>query len=254
MRFSIISPVAGLQRFSRLSRTHLILAHVQNPLYWEFYRNLSVDESQMIILDNSAYEGAMDMDLAKDRLSILIPTVFVLPDMIGSPSRLTYQAAHEFLKKWRHELPCDFMYVPQFDGTPDDYMQMKRYIVSMVEDFGIKWFGLPRWHAEQGYSRSELCIWIKRLRSNWVEDEPYVHALGMCAGSLKELKELDEAQCDSIDSSAPVWRGWNGFDLEAREAWNKNGTDCDFNVSPNSLTAENTELILRNLRKVGVKC
>lgn len=254
MRFSIIAPVAGLERFSLLSKTHLLLCHVDNPLYWRFYRKLSEDPNQLIILDNSAYEGKMNMELALERLGCVRPTCLVMPDYLGQRSDLTFQAARKFLKEWRHQLSCDLMYVPQSDGTIEDYHTMKSHIRSMVEDFGVKWFGLPRIIAERGFSRAELCLYIKRLTADWQDEQPYVHALGMCNGSLKELEELDSAQCDSIDSSAPVWRGWNGFAIENSSEWKKEGTECNFNVHPDTLLPHNEKLILRNLQKVGVPC
>lgn len=254
MRFSIIAPACALQTFSSLSSTHLLLAHVDNPLYWKFYQNLSYDPKQLLILDNSAYEGKMDMDLVLQRLNVLRPTVLVLPDLIGTKAQESFEVSAEFLKRWRQELPCDFMYVPQFDGTYLDYKEMLKYVHAMLTAFGIKWFGIPRLTADLGYSRSELCLAIKRERSSWGDEEPYVHALGMRNGSLRELQELDEAQCDSIDSSAPVWRGWNGYDIEASKAWALHGVPCNFDVHPDTLTPENETLIFKNLRKVGIQC
>lgn len=254
MRFSIISPVAGLSKFASLSTTHLLLCHVENPVYWKYYRSLSEDPNQLVILDNSSYEGKMNVDLALQCLQHLKPTCLVLPDFLGQRSDLTFAASIDFIRRWRHQMPVDFMYVPQFDGTIQDFQVMKKHLRHMVEDFGIKWFGLPRIIAERGYSRSELCLYLKRMAADWQDEQPYVHALGMCGGSLRELRELESAQCDSIDSSAPVWRGWNGYSLGSDSNWNLKGTPCDFDVHPNSLTSENEELIYENLRKVGVKC
>ncbi|MDE2040713.1 MAG: hypothetical protein KGJ45_11955, partial [Elusimicrobia bacterium] len=155
---------------------------MDNPLYWQFYRKLSQEPQELVILDNSAYEGRMNMDLAFDRLNGLRTDALVLPDFVGQRSELTFRAGIAFIKQWRHQLPFDLMYVPQFDGTIEDYQVMKKHVRSMVEDFGIAWFGLPRLTAERGYSRSELCLYIKRLKANWDHDPIYVHALGMCNG------------------------------------------------------------------------
>jgi hypothetical protein len=255
MRFSIISPVAGLQKFSSLSTTHLLLAHVDNPLYWSFYRQLTQEPNkQILILDNSAYEGQMNMEVVKSRLEAIRPTVLVLPDYCGQSAELTFNAAKDFLAKERHRWPFDFMYIPQFDGSLKDYKAMRSYLDVMIEGFGIKWIGLPRIMAERGWSRAELCIAVKRMAASWADSEPYVHAFGMCNGSLKEFFSLDEAQCDSCDSSAPVWRGWQGYDIEASQAWAQHGTPCNFDIHPDTLTPEREHLILSNLRKVGIQC
>lgn len=253
MRFSIITPTCALQKFAKLSSTHLLLPQIGNPLYWKFYHQLAEDPNQMIILDNGEYEGAQGEPRTLEVTKFVRPSVVVLPDFIKQPAEKTFNASVEWLKRYRHTVPFDFMYVPQCDGTVEDYKYMLGYTQKMIQYFGIRWFGIPRWLAENGFSRAELCLTIKRM-NEWGEDWPYVHALGMCNGSLKELAELDEAQCDSIDSSAPVWRGWNGFDIECYEQWNREGTPCNFDAHPDSLTSENEALILSNLRKVGIEC
>lgn len=252
MRFAIISPTAGLQRFSTLSTTHLLLAHVENPLYWKFYKKLSQDSKQILILDNSAYEGQMNMELALSRLDILRPTVFVLPDLLGGLANENFKLATRFLKTWRHRLPCDFMFIPQFDGSVNDFNTMRWQIKTMIEAFGVKWFGIPRLMAERGYSRAALCLWIKDQNFENGLGENYVHAMGMMNGNLREMHELNDAGCNSIDSSAPVWRGWQGYDIERSKEWAQHGMPCDFNVHPDTLTSENETLILSNLKKVGI--
>ena len=255
MRFAIISPAVGLERFARLSSTHLLLSHVKNPLYWKFYQQLAQDPRQMLILDNSAYEGEVDMHRAINQVHFLGRVdALVMPDIMGGKARENFDLAVDFLKKWRHNLPCDLMYCPQFDGTVDDFTRAITHMEHMVNYFGIRWYGLPRLIAERGFSRAELCIGLKRMRAAWTDDEPYVHALGMCNGNLRELEQLERAQCDSIDSSAPVWRGWEGYDIEAYEQWDLYGSQCDFDAAPDSLTPTTTSLIYSNLRKVGVAC
>lgn len=250
MRFSVITPTAGLHDFATLSHTHLVLSHVTNELYWKFYTQLSLDPTQLLILDNSEYEGKQDPGRLFEYVELLRPKVLVMPDRLGLGTE-TFDLARNFLREYRHKLPCELMYVAQCSGTVTAYLDMKHHIQIMREMYGIKWFGLPRYLASHGISRSELCLWIKRLDNEW-GDECYVHALGMANASLRELAELDGAQCDSIDSSAPVWRGWLGYGLRNREAWDKDGTQCDFDAHPNTLTLERRQLILANLKLVGI--
>jgi len=252
VRFAIISPASGLQEFATLSKTHLLLAHVKNPVYWKFYQQLAQDPSEMLILDNSAYEGEQDMDTAIKQIEFLGRVdALVMPDIFRGEARANFDQAVEFIRKWRHQLPCELMYCPQFNLTYDDHLEMIKYTDAMWDYFDIRWFGIPRLIAEQGYSRAAF---VSRIKSGGHDGPPYVHALGMCAGNLKEMNELREAGCDSIDSSAPVWRGWNGYDIERYKEWNKNGTACDFNARPEGLTQSVRKIILSNLRKVGVAC
>ncbi len=57
MEFCIIGPTAGLERYATLSKTHLVLAHIKDGAYVEFYRKRRTD-GDWIILDNGAYESA----------------------------------------------------------------------------------------------------------------------------------------------------------------------------------------------------
>ena len=165
MRFSVITPVAGLQAFATMSHTHLLLSHVQNELYWKFYQQLQFERPQdLIILDNSAYEAQMNMDRALDCLHKLVPTVLVMPDKLGD-SAVTFRLSQQFIKQYRHELPCGLMYACQCNGTVNDFYEMLKHIRIMKEMYGIKWFGLPRHLATGGISRAELCIWIKLYKT-----------------------------------------------------------------------------------------
>lgn len=251
MNFSIIAPTAGLKEFATLSKTHLVLSHVRNMLYWNFYTERE-QEGDLIILDNSEYEGERCAQRLIECLDYLDPDIIVLPDRLGE-GKETFELSRNFLRDHARELHSDFMYVCQCNGTIEGFHEMRQHIRLMKEMYGIKWFGLPRYLSNHGISRAELCLWIKRLENEW-GDECYVHALGMSDASLRELCALDDAQCDSIDSSAPVWRGWNGFGIENRSGWLAHGTKCDFDAHPNTLTQENRELILKNLQKVGVAC
>jgi hypothetical protein len=85
------------------------------------------------------------------------------------------------------------------------------------------------------------------LHSGFYPDS--IHAFGMANGSLKELGLLrDQGIVGSIDSSAPVWRGTCGFDIED-EGWSTYGTPINFYSFE---VGEVHSIILRNLEKCHV--
>ena len=254
MRFCVISPCAGLQKFSTLTKTHLLLSHVSNPIYWNFYRQRS-DEGDLVILDNGAYEGKLDEGLLILRMAEVHPKVVILPDLVGAEPELSYHISLKFWNKFRDRIPSsiDWMYVPQMhDGTGEALDTMFYFLEKAVNFMDLKFVGLPRIFATNFHCRRASLVRLIKRRMPQV----HVHALGMAAGSLQELQELADNECDSIDSSAPVWRGWNGHALkEGRDPqWDAVGTEVDWDVHPGTLTVENENLIKENLRKVGVKC
>ena len=247
-QFCVISPVAGLQKFSTLTHTHLVLAHVKNALYEEFYRQRA-EANELVILDNGAYEGEMNIEELVSRVGVFRPKVVVLPDLFGGETKENYKLGMNFWKQWRSRLPVEWLFIPHCEVNDLRHiMEMEKYIYKAIDE-GIKFIGLPRILATRQKDhllRSHLTRTIKLHNP-----EVYVHAMGMSAGSLEELHNLQEAKCDSIDSSAPVWRGWNGFDIEDT-SWDHEGTPCNFEVHPNTLTRSAVSLIKENLRKVGV--
>jgi len=95
MEFAVISPTAGLERYGKLTKTHLVLASVykDDPTYAKFYNQRSADDD-FIILDNGGYEGAPVFHT--DILQALEPNVVVLPDFYLQPWKKTWHAAIAF--------------------------------------------------------------------------------------------------------------------------------------------------------------
>lgn len=242
MRFAIISPASGLQRWATKSTCHLVLSHVVNPVYQQFYRQRS-QAGDLVILDNGAYEGEVNANQLLERIGLYHPKVVVLPDMLGGDARDSYNLARGFHEVWKSKLPMQWMFVPQGRTSQEFYDFTNR----AINDLGVEWVGIPRIFGThlnpQIESRARFCEWI---HERWPDVN--VHCLGMLAGNIAELPLLEKANCQSIDSSAPVWRGWCGFDIED-PAWQWRGTDCDFDAYP--VSGWQTQVVI-NLRKCGV--
>lgn len=263
MEFCIISPIAGLERYARLSRTHLVLAHMlHNPKYEAFYEQ-RVRAGDTVILDNGAYENTKPLDSAAyvNMIRRLSPSVVVLPDEIMSPWKENTSRALKFLDEfadyllargYRHE----YMFVPQTtrDRPKDWWLGLNGVVNDARVGHYVSWIGLGRYMAteflkyNEGNSHYSWRVGVAKLLRE-VYPELKIHALGMANGDLKELKPLEDVGVTSIDSSAPVWRGWNACGVKDLEKWKEYGSPCQFDaVYPPG----RHELILNNLKEVGI--
>jgi hypothetical protein len=251
MNFCIISPAAGLEKWSRLSRRHLVLSHVRNAVYRNFYRQRR-EEGDLVILDNGAYEGYLNEKELLEAIEWYHPQVVILPDILLGDAKESFERGYAFWKEWRHRVDVEWMYVPQ--APPEQVNHFFKYLHEGLDKIQPKWLGVPRALATDigvgSRIRADVCQYVKHAYPG-----TYVHALGMVAGDLEDLKHLSEAGCDSIDSSAPVWRGWRGYDIED-PSWHELGSECDFNAAPLDWMGRHKmyeRLIKTNLLKCGVK-
>lgn len=231
MDFCVISPTAGLERYAVLSKTHLVLAHEWKGAYAEFYTERQ-RKDDFIILDNGAYEGShIHFDEYVKTIYDVRPAVVVLPDFLLQPWKRTWHAAMYFLDQCYNSLPpVQYLYIPQ--AEPGDLHGFLESYTEAVMDPRISWIGIPRALAyaitDNPLMRVEFARMVRR-------DHPRIklHAFGMVNGDVHELVYLEKAGVTSIDSSAPVWRGWHGrtcYMAEDRKWWDENGTPVDFNA------------------------
>lgn len=246
MEFCIISPVAGLERYSTLSRTHLLLAHLTNPKYWEFYHERK-KAGDFIILDNGAYEGQMSPRRLLDRIRYINPNVVVLPDHLLEDWHKTWHDAQQFLDSFYYEIPnVEWLYIPQ--AEKGDIVGFIEGLMRALNDERIKWIGLPRALCyaitNDIFMRARVAEQIKK-RTHRVK----IHAFGMVKGSVEELRLLRSTSCfQSIDSNAPVWRGWCGYLLDQHKSWTE--IPCNYDAPLDSINFESC--ITHNLEVCGV--
>lgn len=245
MQFCIIAPATGLQRWATKSKAHLVLSHVTNALYQQFYRTRS-ECGDLVILDNGAYEGRVNSDQLLERIGLYHPKVCVLPDLFGGPGEDSFRLSKTFHDRWKSVIShMEWMYVPQGEDIKD----FERSLNKGIEEIQPEWIALPRilgtTLAPGIHTRATWCRYIQDRYPTG-----NVHALGMLAGDTAELRLLADANCVSIDSSAPVWRGWNGFDIHD-ERWNMAGVDVNFDAPP-LMNFNHERMIAANLRQCGV--
>ncbi len=252
MEFCIISPTAGLERYATLSKTHLVLAHILDKEYVDFYQQCRAD-GDFIILDNGAYESAgTNGPSLVEAIRRYDPHVCVLPDYLLEPWKRTWHASIAFLDAYSDRFPnVEWLYIPQAEKG-DMHGFIESYLEA-VQDQRISWIGIPRAlaYAISGnpLARVEFARMVRKDHPNL-----RLHAFGMVNGDVHELGYLAQAGVTSIDSSAPVWRGWHGCALgipSEHEAWDKGGTVVDFNAKDHDPLF--TACIHNNLEACGVR-
>jgi len=259
MEFCIISPADGLRKFASQSKYHLLLPQVRNIQYTKFYVKRR-EEGDFIILDNGAYEKQLVTPTRMlERIDKYKPHVVVLPDAYLD-STITWKSTLGFLDRYYDDIhkvypTTYFMGVPNGSSLFEWYECAKK----MVDDYRITWIAIPRNVAthlapDSSDIRAACAQVVKDMRP-----DINIHALGMANGSLEELYHI--AKCGlvaSCDSSAPVWRGWNGYYLNGavdREVWDKKGTPVNFNAHRRYRYAvENDRIIQYNLDLVLEIC
>lgn len=253
MKFCVISPIKGLERYAKQSRTHLILAQL---LYNQEYRAFYTTRRQagdFLILDNGTYENTRPLDSAQlfNFCQAMVPNVLVLPDILMSPWRKTTSATLHYLDQYAdqptmRDYPTEYMFVPQ--TTKEDPGGWMKALHQVVNDgrqgHRVTWVGLGRYLARKMDKITMRIDLAKQVKQNYPHLK--LHALGMADGSIEELKALRDVGVDSIDSSCAVWRGWNGFALADPE-WVEKGTNCDFYADESPITEK---LIQSNLEVI----
>lgn len=257
MEFCIICPTAGLERYATLSKTHLVLAQIKDPHYCEFYQRRR-QNGDTLILDNGAYEQGKSVGHKEFAESIRFynPQWIVCPDKLFSDWEETYSLTKTFLDQYFDEFKdtSKFMGVPQTEkGNIIGWMEG---MFRMVEELPLDGVGLPRALVTHYYidplTRVRVCEFLKKR----YDQQLYIHGFGMVKGNVEELKLLWRAECDSVDSSAPVWRAWSkGLSLTHQDhhiVWDEIGTECNFDAEWKPPFKEKHEQILSNLEACGV--
>lgn len=252
MEFCIISPVAGLERYAKLSKTHLVLAHILDKKYIDFYQQCRAD-GDFIILDNGAYESAgTDGPSLVEAIRRYNPHIVTLPDYLLEPWRRTWHASIAFLDSYADRFPdVQWLYIPQ--AEEDNSIGWMMSYQEALDEERISWIGIPRAYSTHIMKDPLARVKFAEMHSRVKRVDKKLHAFGMVNGDVHELGYLANAGVKSIDSSAPVWRGWCGqsiIDRKCREWWDKFGEAVNFSEEARPLQEA---LIMSNLEACGVR-
>lgn len=208
MELCIISPTVGLERYATLSHRHLVLAHINDEDYKQFYYQRRV-AGDFLILDNGAHEKgeAVEWRQLESAIAYYKPQVVVLPDILND-GRRTLSSSLRFLDRNVDRWECQWMFVPQGESWHYDFL-------SILEDSRVghlvSWIGVNRYLSiNQDLNRVQVAKMIKGNHPHL-----HLHALGMVKGDVREFKEVRDSQLfESLDTSVPVWRGMCGYQID----------------------------------------
>lgn len=237
MDFRIISPTAGLEKFATLSKTHLILAHIKDPGYQAFYKKRR-ELGDHIILDNGAHENgsAADWDVLSEAIEWYKPQVVVLPDTLNDPQTTASESLRFLDYCGSFHSDVEWMYVVQAKNGYIGETRLRSVLLDTRVGHLIKWLGITRYLTiDNQITRSTLKSYLDQYGLK-------LHALGMVNGSVSELKDLAAYGFDSVDSSVPVWRGWNDWKV-GQNLWPEIPVDFSTKHPPIS-----EQLIYQNLK------
>ena len=232
MEFCIISPTAGLELFATRSKTHMTLAPqvVGDTEYLRFYIKQR-DSGDFILMDNGVYESDYSEIRFLAALDTLKPNVAVLPDVICKSAESTKRSL-DFYRKFGSQFPfVKWMFIPQGKTLTGWKASFQCYVDHM--DPNNTWLGLTRFLPTHVCPNDPL-IRVKLAKE--IKDhfpQLPIHCMGMADGDVNELDLLaKQGLVYSIDSSAPVWRGWLGYPIKDRTAWRENdGPPVDFGAT-----------------------
>lgn len=208
MHFCPIPPRDQLAKYLSKRKVWFALAQECVGEYVCFYREKSDDVT--VILDNGAYEGAMDLHHFSQTVESIRPDVIVLPDLyLGNAKRSMYLSLG-FAEQCDEAGPA-LMFVPQ--AEPGDEEGFIAACSTACMDERITWIGIPRClvtHISSNpLARVNVAMAIKKQFPLMK-----IHALGMLNGCIPELYYLQQAGVESCDSSWPFNHGDTDSNLE----------------------------------------
>lgn len=231
---------------------------LKDPDYLMHFHKM-LNKGNTVILDNGAYEeeqlGYKDLIAAIQELH---PTYYVLPDDPGdfkSSSMMSLDFL-DYIKRNRIRLNSKPLWVVHAeDGDLPNFVNS--YELGATNADGVcfsrltKQYGLKDEVPEM--RRVQFIHYLKALKK-WRTGR-YYHCLGLLAGSLRELPHLAAEEINSVDSSAPVWRGLMGYMIH--QPW----PDFPFEIRPKQWSSASSEkgergvlLATSNLKKVQEAC
>jgi len=239
MKFCPIMPISAFEKFKNSSDHWMALAqYLHLEEYLKFFQE-KIEKGETVILDNGAYEG---VPMQAWRLAALVkelnPTVVVLPDVPGKFAK-TLVGVDDYLNRFGLPKGTAGMTVLH---APDGKRQQFETAYGMV---CTEWVGFSRLTKSYGhgvqwpYHRVSFATYL-HASEQW-RGELKHHALGMLRGNVQELKALNGVGFHSCDSSAPIWRGMHGYEVDEVD-W------PDYSMEPLCAPeAANWEMAERNL-------
>jgi hypothetical protein len=216
VKLAIITPTKYLKEFIRISSNNYYMVLAQryfvNKEYRDYYRRLSTQEGNVIILDNGACELKKSIDSRKlfEIATDLRPDVLIAPDVLLSSSE-TKELTNEFLKNYYEELNSmgiELMAVIQGKSHKEWFECFNEF----NENRRIRYIGISN---TNGVFSSEKFPRIKVLqeieKNGLLYSNKKVHILGLGdSGHIELEKFLKFDFIEGCDTGAPITHGASG--------------------------------------------
>lgn len=240
-RFAPVAPPEVLHKMKEnliLGTYHLLLAHdvAGNPAK---YRDLFLP-SDFIIMDNSVIELGTPVDATtmKAACNVVIPSVVVLPDVIGD-FKQTVQLAERYLDQWASTGLGPFMAVPQGQSENEIYACIDTYL-RMPH---IKAFGVPRACVKPLGSRKPVIEYLNRVAS-----DKHIHLLGFSDNLQDDILCTRLPGVSGIDSAVPIRLGVKGTLMDVNDDASQYPPRGDFWDTARDITPE----VINNVQKFRI--
>jgi hypothetical protein len=209
-------PIALLEHSRSFNDIDYCLVHLldDHPEYLKFFQD-SLQMGRTVILDNSVFEleEAFDPDAFADKISILQPTEYIIPDVLDDGAK-TADNVRKWV--WDYDLPGKTIGVIQ-GKTVAEAIQCYREIAPIVDkvavSFNCKFYEtdptIPKLEAWMTGRQAfmELLVWNDIVNIH----QPF-HLLG-CSLPQEFLyyKKLEYGFIESVDTSNPIVHAINGI-------------------------------------------
>lgn len=242
MQFMAIAPsdiASAMNLWDRSAQMCLAQIALKDPNYFKAFRlTKEQQKGKTIILDNGAYENEQVSDEELVGLALLLrPNYVTLPDVPNSNT--SYNKSHMFQLRFGKLLAEFNISTIAIIHVHPNYHWLDQHIDRYLATF--KNFGLSRLAKfHEKFSRPKLAEKIKTEKTG-----AYVHAFGYLGKT--DLEDCKFVGVNSLDSSAPVWRGCMGHGI-----LNPNWPDypVEFSCPWRDIGAANQLLAKENLEKV----
>jgi len=232
MQIAVISPTAGLWRYSALGDIEMALTHIvlSDEHYRKYFREARAAE-RFIILDNGLFElkEAMPIKDVIEAARMIGASELICRDVLYD-GKATVEASLEFIRKVQESgLRARLMAVPQ-GKTDTEWFECAEALAKLpsVSCLGISKLSVPKCFPAADIGRSRIAC-LSDARWGTFEQHPQeLHLLGGHDDLLWELKQYDQHadgssapyaggcyRLRSNDSSVAVWRGAFGLSMNS---------------------------------------
>jgi hypothetical protein len=208
-------PISLLNESRNFNNYDYCLVHLldENPEYFQFFKD-SLNMGRTVILDNSVFEleEAFDPDAFADKISILQPTEYIIPDVLDNADA-TIENVYKWLKDY--DLPGKTIGVIQGQSVADAvrcYREISPLVDKVAVSFNCAFY--------TGNSDDKLENWMLgrqsfmrfMFTSDIINVHQPVHLLGCSLPQeFKFYKQPEFSFIESVDTSNPIVHAINGI-------------------------------------------